>query len=293
MDTKAVLQLCRIPNVFTAISNVLAGVVLARGASPMLCDVRVLAASALLYLSGMVLNDYFDREVDAVERPERPIPSGRVSAGFALGLGLSLMLAALVLVAPLGHLVLGMAGALALAILAYDAWLKSTPMGVVSMGLCRSLNVMLGFAVVPWPASWIFVLPVGLGLYTAVITYLARDEVVGLALERSVAAARMMSLLFVIFVAFLTVLAPSEELGPFVLTAPFLVFLGLQGAKLFGPLMRDSSGPTVGRAIGGGILLMPAIDAVVVASAGAWPWALVMLALMVPALKLKRWYYLT
>ena len=38
-------------------------------------------ASSCLYLAGMALNDYADREVDAVERPARPIPSGRVSPG--------------------------------------------------------------------------------------------------------------------------------------------------------------------------------------------------------------------
>ena len=44
------------------------------------------AASSCLYLAGMALNDYADRDVDAVERPGRPIPSGRVTPGFALGL---------------------------------------------------------------------------------------------------------------------------------------------------------------------------------------------------------------
>ena len=38
----------------------------------------------------MYLNDAFDREIDARERPERPIPSGRIGAGpvFAIGFGL-------------------------------------------------------------------------------------------------------------------------------------------------------------------------------------------------------------
>ena len=39
----------------------------------------LLLSSAGLYLGGMVLNDVFDARLDAVERPERPIPSGRVS----------------------------------------------------------------------------------------------------------------------------------------------------------------------------------------------------------------------
>ena len=36
-------------------------------------------ASVCLYWAGMAANDWADRELDAVERPERPIPSGRVS----------------------------------------------------------------------------------------------------------------------------------------------------------------------------------------------------------------------
>lgn len=293
MNLHAALQLCRVPNVFTAMSNVLAGIVLARGGCIEAGDLRLVAASALLYLSGMVLNDYFDRNIDAIERPARPIPSGRVSKGAALAFGLLLMGSAMLLVAPLGAAVQLVAGGLGLAILAYDGWLKNTGLSAVSMGLCRSLNVLLGFALVPWPPSWMFVLPVGLGLYTAVITYLARDEVIGLALERSVASARMMSVLFVVFTGFLVLLTPAQEVASFLVVGPFLIFLGLRGAKLFGPLMRDASGPTVGRAIGGGILLMPAIDAVVVAASGDPLWACALLALMVPAMYLKRWYYLT
>jgi 4-hydroxybenzoate polyprenyltransferase len=74
------LQLLRLPNVFTAAADVTMGfVVTQRGLEPVRDFAMLVAASCLLYLSGMVLNDVFDAEVDAVERPERPIPSGRVS----------------------------------------------------------------------------------------------------------------------------------------------------------------------------------------------------------------------
>ena len=67
-------------------SNILAGyAVVGRGRPDALP--WLLAASAGLYAGGVVLNDYFDREVDAVERPERPIPSGRVAGSHALVLG--------------------------------------------------------------------------------------------------------------------------------------------------------------------------------------------------------------
>src|SRR3989475_10761474 len=81
------LALVRPPNVFTAVADSAAGLLLARRAGPVAGDPGLwcLAASACLYLGGIALNDYFDREVDAVERPERPIPSGAVPPAVAAG----------------------------------------------------------------------------------------------------------------------------------------------------------------------------------------------------------------
>ena len=77
-------------NVFTAASNVIAGFLIASGQwSPAVVLATLIAASACLYAAGMVLNDAFDAELDARERPERPIPSGRIArrAAFAAGWG--------------------------------------------------------------------------------------------------------------------------------------------------------------------------------------------------------------
>src|SRR2546430_2791969 len=81
------LALVRPPNVFTAVADSAAGLLLARRAGPLAGDPGLwcLAASACLYLGGIALNDYFDRHVDAVERPERPIPSGAVPPAGAAG----------------------------------------------------------------------------------------------------------------------------------------------------------------------------------------------------------------
>ena len=74
------LKLGRVSNLPTVWTNVLAGTVLAGG------DWRsgrigfVLIAMSLFYIGGMYLNDYFDRAVDARERPTRPIPAGDISA---------------------------------------------------------------------------------------------------------------------------------------------------------------------------------------------------------------------
>ena len=91
MTLQAVWRLCRIPNVFTAFANVVAGVLLARRGRFQRGDLLLVAASGCLYLAGMVLNDFFDRRIDAVERPTRPIPAGEVPAAAAALLGFALL----------------------------------------------------------------------------------------------------------------------------------------------------------------------------------------------------------
>ena len=74
---KEYLLLIRLPNVFTVPSNILAGyfaaITLAEADSAHL--VALVAPSCLLYVAGIVLNDYFDIEIDKRERPFRPLPS--------------------------------------------------------------------------------------------------------------------------------------------------------------------------------------------------------------------------
>ena len=89
MNLTLALRLGRISNLPTVWTNVLVGGLLAGGS---LSDPRLtllMAAMSLFYIGGMFLNDAFDREFDAQHRPERPIPSGQVSARqvFSFGFG--------------------------------------------------------------------------------------------------------------------------------------------------------------------------------------------------------------
>jgi len=178
----------RAPAVLTVLGDTVAG---ASAAGLPLGGRRVLLplASACLYAGGMVLNDWADREVDAVERPERPIPSGRVSPRHALGVAGGLAAAGLALaVGGGGRRALAVAGPLAAAVWLYDARLKDTVAGPAAMAACRGLDVLLGAGVghlrAAAPAA------AALAAHTAGVTVLSRGEVHGTtrAVARAVAA---------------------------------------------------------------------------------------------------------
>jgi 4-hydroxybenzoate polyprenyltransferase len=180
--TLAYLQLIRLPNVVTAAADNLAGWALVTGSleAPWRW-LPLLASSMVLYASGTMLNDVFDFEVDRLERPGRPLPSGRVSrrsaawlGGLGLALGPCLALAS-------GSLTSGLLAALlAITILSYDAGLKHTWLGPGAMGACRGLNFLLGMthaAALGGPVAWLAV--VAYAIFVAGITIASRSEAVG------------------------------------------------------------------------------------------------------------------
>lgn len=175
---QAVAELVRLPAVLSVPGDVLLGA----AASGQHRDLRraggLAAASSCLYLAGMALNDYVDRDVDARERPGRPIPSGRVTPGFALGLagGLTAASTALALAAD-GPRALAVAGPLAGAVWAYDLALKQTPAGPGGMSACRALDVLMGAG--PHGARRALAAAGVVGAHTAVVTSVSRSEAHG------------------------------------------------------------------------------------------------------------------
>ena len=133
-------------------------------------------ASVFLYSGGMALNDYADRALDAVERPERPIPSGRVSPRRALGVATACLAVGIGLAATGGgRRAFAVALPLVGAIVSYNTVFKDTAVGPVSMAACRGLDVMMGAggARVAAPAA------ATVALHTAGVTAQSRGEVHG------------------------------------------------------------------------------------------------------------------
>lgn len=138
-------------------------------------------ASVSLYWAGMALNDWADRELDAVERPERPIPSGRVAPRTALALSAGLTATGVGLAAAAGGVpAAAVATALAGAVWAYDLSAKSGPGSTAVMASTRGLDVLLGAAAGGAPAVRSALVPAALvAAHTAAVTALSRGEVHG------------------------------------------------------------------------------------------------------------------
>jgi 4-hydroxybenzoate polyprenyltransferase len=178
---RTALALGRVSNLPTVWSDLLAGAVLAGGRSrqgPLL--VAVVGAS-LLYAGGMLLNDAFDRDRDARERPERPIPSGRATprqvfaAGFAL---LAAGIGALALAGRFGRPELPWAAplagtGLAALIVLYDAWHQANPLAPFLMGLCRAALYVVAAAVVGGASGEALAGPRLWGAAAALLAYVA------------------------------------------------------------------------------------------------------------------------
>lgn len=180
MALKPYLQLVRLPNVFTAAADSLAGWLLVGGAfaRPGSWGPLVLA-SACIYAGGIAMNDVFDAEVDRLERPGRPIPSGRVSLPVARALGATLLVLGVGLAAVAGtQSGWVVATTLVACVLAYDATGKRTVLGPEVMGACRGLNFLLGMtgvASLGGPACWLAA--ASYGLFVAGVTWISRSEV--------------------------------------------------------------------------------------------------------------------
>lgn len=182
---RAWLHLLRLPNLFTAPGDPVAGAVLAGFALRIPLDASAVGLAALaslcLYACGVVANDALGAAEDARERPERPIPSGRVSRGAALTLAVALNLLALCGATSVGQTPLAVAFLLSACIWGYNAGARAVPLlRPAVMGLCRGLSLILGAALVsPVALGTVPVLlaAAGLTIHVAAITAIASREV--------------------------------------------------------------------------------------------------------------------
>ncbi|MFF0075911.1 UbiA family prenyltransferase [Streptomyces sp. NPDC005494] len=149
---RAWAELLRVSALFSVPGDALAGAA-AVGLRPGRGTALAVGASLCLYEAGMALNDWADREEDAVDRPHRPIPSGRIAPGAALAAAGALTAAGLTLAARAGRPALAVATGLGATVWAYDLHLKHTRLGPAAMGTARALDLLLGAVATTAPAA--------------------------------------------------------------------------------------------------------------------------------------------
>lgn len=293
MTARALLTLIRPPNVFTAFADALAGLLVLWAIGVPVPDraCAIVLASGCLYLGGIVLNDVFDRDIDARERPTRPIPSGAVPVRTATAIGVGLLMSGLAIASWIGPGPATIAVILTCCILLYDGGLKATKAGPLLMGSCRGLDLAMGISAgLPLDGHWPTIAiagPIVLACYVAGLTYIARDEVDGNTTRRARTGLLFLAGLAAVVVIGLLVhprLPASPWAWPWIGLAIFLAW------RNWSPVWSRHDGPSTGRAIGGGILLIPVIDATVCAVAGVPFWALAVALLALPALVLKQFF---
>jgi hypothetical protein len=286
LNLSQAMRLGRISNLPTVWTNVLVGVMLAGGN---LADSRLallMLALSLFYVGGMFLNDAFDRDFDAKYRPERPIPSGRVSARevFIAGFGLLVLGMAGVALASRGPngvpawTALASAAALAAAIVFYDAHHKGNPLSPVIMGLCRVLVVTTAaFTLTTVLPTTVVMAAIALLCHLIGLTYIAKQE----HLDR---IGSLWPLGFLALpVAYGLVLALSAPVA-------WVLLVLYAGVLLFSlHLLRRRARGDVPRAVVTLIAGMSVLDGVMLAGSGYIVPAMLAVAAFLLTLALQRW----
>ncbi|HET7681496.1 MAG TPA: UbiA family prenyltransferase [Xanthobacteraceae bacterium] len=272
------LKLGRVSNLPTVWTNTLAGTLVAGGSWQDARIAIVLVATSLFYEGGMFLNDYFDREIDARERPERPIPSFEIAPGTVAAIGAGLIAVGLVLLAFLGLQVLGVGLLLAAFIVAYDRHHKGNPFAPVLMGMCRGLvYIIAAMAMAGTLSGPLLIAAVALLAYVAGISYAAWQE----RLDRP-GNLWPLALLAVPLLA----AASTLQQGP-VPIAIYLCLAGAVGWAIYLLMTRPAGG--VPRAVGLLIAAVSLVDAAFIAGVGATGPALVSVAGFFATLGLQRY----
>ncbi|MGB7528144.1 UbiA-like protein EboC [Sphingobacterium cellulitidis] len=285
------IQIIRPSNVLTAISDVLAGVAIAclflHHDLPEVNNlILITISSMLLYTGGIVFNDVFDAALDQVERPERPIPSGRIKKSSAAILGT----VAFAIGCALAFLVNVSAFTISLAIvlmcLLYNGKAKHHFIaGPIVMGTCRGLNLLLGMALLPASLEYWYIAIVPI-IYIASVTNISRGEVYGnnktaMLVSIGLYAMVILTLLYFTFVSknYLAII--------------FILFFTFMIARPLFKALKSLDPMDVRKAVKFGVLALILMNASWIAISGFWILALAVCAILPISIYLAKKFAVT
>ncbi|MEQ8753285.1 MAG: UbiA-like protein EboC [Coleofasciculus sp. G1-WW12-02] len=298
----AYLQLMRPANIVTAWADILVGFA-ASGAAiifdqvitgqavfiQLLPLVWLLIATTGLYGGGVVFNDVFDAELDAKERPERPIPSSRASRQRATVLGTVLLGIGVVAAAQVSWVSGVLAAIIAGAALSYDALAKHhTFFGPLNMGLCRGGNLLLGVSVLPAMVEerwYLALIPI---VYIAAITAISQGEVQG---GKKITGFVALLLIGVVISGILGLgLLPNYEI---IAALPFAALLSFRVLPPFLKAAREPMPEQIRTAVKAGVLSLIVLDATIAAGFAGLPFGLLVLLLLPISMGLAQLFAVT
>ncbi|MFN6464930.1 MAG: UbiA-like protein EboC [Nostoc sp. DedVER02] len=296
------LELMRPANIVTAWADILVGFA-ASGSGMILAQLIngeasfviliplawLLLATTGLYGGGIVFNDVFDAELDAKERPNRAIPSGRVSRQNAALLGSILFAIGIIAAFQVSALSAAIATFITLSSLLYDSLAKHHPFfGPLNMGLCRGSNLLLGVSAVPaiigerW---YLALIPV---LYIAAITAISQGEVHGGKKITGVVALLLIAIV-------LTAVLALGLLGDYTAIAalPFAIFLAIRILPNFIKAALEPIAENIRNAVKIGVLSLIVLDATVASGFAGLYYGLLVLILLPISMKLAKVFAVT
>ncbi|WP_366828528.1 UbiA-like protein EboC [Nostoc sp. NMS2] len=249
----------------------------------------LLLATTGLYGGGIVFNDVFDAELDAKERPNRAIPSGRVSRQNAALLGSILFAIGIIAAFQVSWLSAAIAILIALSSLLYDSLAKHHPFfGPLNMGLCRGSNLLLGVSAVPAMIGerwYLALIPV---LYIAAITAISQGEVHG--------GKKITGVLALLLIAIvLTAVLALGILGDYTAIAalPFAIFLAIRVLPNFVKAASEPVAENIRNAVKIGVLSLIVLDATVASGFAGLYYGLLVLILLPISMKLAQIFAVT
>ncbi len=294
MSMRPFLVLVRPANVVTAISDILAGAALSGffsvssgiSYSPL---ILLCLSTSLLYAGGIVFNDVFDLETDKSERPERPIPSGQVSLRQAATFGTVLLLIGIFVSALVSWNSLYVALGISIAALSYDKVFKHNILtGPLVMGLCRSLNLLLGMTLLAgqFPDLWfISFIPF---IFIAAITLTSQGEVLG---NNRKAISLALTLDLIIFCILLYL--GWTGLLHFGTVLPYALLWFEMNAMAKFKAIKKNTPKHIMNAVKMGVISLIPLNASYVAGSSNWLWGLAVLLLLPLSLLLSRKFAVT
>lgn len=286
------LRLMRPANIVTAVSDILAGVAISGYIGTEQWQiwpvVLLVLSTAGLYGGGVVMNDYFDADLDMRERPERPIPGGLISKNEALTLGVSLLVLGVVAAAFASLISGAIALVIAIAAVIYDKWGKHHEiLGPLNMGTCRGLNLLLGISIIPAALSSFVLVAIVPILYIAAITMISRGEVHGGRKTTMFVAA----LLYLVVIGCLIYVSITKGTWQYAIG-----FIALWAVLIFPPLQKAIARPQgkqIGMAVKAGVIALIVMNASWAAAFSTIYFALLIALLLPVSILLARLFAVT